>query len=424
MKKLTNKFIIGFLMMVLLAVTIAQPAAPVQAAPAGQTSIIAWNNSMLRTVIALGQIPAPASFVYAAYAQTAVYNAVVAIEGGYKPYGSGVPSNPEASVDAAIAAAAYHVLSHYFQTPGQLNSLADDYAASLAAIPDGPAKTAGIETGKLAAQKIIDLRAGDGLNADIGFVMPAHEPGVWELPAGVNPMVPWLSKVKPFMMQSPAQFRPGPPLDLNSSEWAAQYNEVLQYGRNISQDRTLEQTTTAKFWGSAPLTQYNLTYQQLATSRNLDALETARLMAMGNMVASDALIGCFDATYHYLFWRPVYATPQGNTDGNPNTDADPTFIPLLPTPPHPEYPSAHGCLTAAEAEMFAAFLGTQQIALTIPSTNGTPARYYATANDLTKEIIDARVWAGIHYRDSVIKGTNLGRKVAHWTLDRYFLPDN
>ena len=142
------------------------------------------------------------------------------------------------------------------------------------------------------------------------------------------------------------------------------------------------------------------------------------------MVVLDALIGCFDAKYHYLFWRPVYAIPQGNTDGNPNTVADPTFIPLLPTPPYPEYPLAHGCLTAAEAEMFAEFLGTQHIALTIPSTNGTPARYYATANDLTKEIIDARVWAGIHYRESVIKGTTLGRKVAHWTLDRYFLPDN
>ena len=424
MKTITKKYFIGLLTMVLLGVTIAQPAVQARAAPAGQASIIAWNNSMLRTVITMGQIPAPSSFVYAAYAQTAIYNAVVAIEGGYQPYGSGVPSNPGASVDAAVAAAAYHVLVHYFNSAGQQTLLGNDYAASLAAIPDGPAKTAGIQTGTLAAQQIIDLRAGDGLNANIGFVMPTPAPGVWQLPAGVNPLVPWMSKLKPFMLQSPDQFRPGPPPDLSSKEWADQYNEVLQYGRNISQVRTVEQTTAARFWGSVPLPQYNLAYQQIATSKNLSAIDTARLMAMGNMVASDALIGCFDAKYHYLFWRPVYAIPQGDTDGNPNTVADPSFIALLATPPHPEYPSAHGCLTAAEAEMFAGFLGTQHIGVTIPSTNGTPARYYATASDLTKEIIDARVWAGIHYRESVLKGTILGRKVAQWTLDRYFLPEN
>jgi hypothetical protein len=424
MKTNFRKYMIGLLMMVLLAVTIARPATAAQAAPAGQASVIAWNSIMLRTVITMGQTPAPSSFVYAAYAQAAVYNAVVAIQGGYQPYGGGVPANPGASVDAAVAAAAYHVLVHYFDSTGQKNLLDQDYAASLAAIPDSTAKTAGIETGTLAAQHIISLRSGDGLNANIGFVMPSPAPGVWQLPTGVNPLVPWMSKLKPFMLQSPSQFRPSPPPDLSSSEWAEEYNEVLRVGRNITQYRTTEQTTTARFWGSVPLPQYNVAYQQIATSKNLSALSTARLMAMGNMVASDALIGCFDAKYHYLFWRPVYAIPQGDTDGNPNTPGDPTFIPLLPTPPHPEYPSAHSCLTSSQAEVFAEFLGTQHIKVTITSTNGTPARYYATANDLTKEIIDARVWAGIHYRESNVKGVNLGRKVAHWTLERYFLPEN
>jgi hypothetical protein len=225
------------------------------------------------------------------------------------------------------------------------------------------------------------------------------------------------------MLNSPDQFRPSPPPDLSSPGYAEQYNEVLAYGRSNSLVRSAEQTITASFWASTPLPQYNLAYQHLAISRNLGALETARLMAMGNMVASDALIGCFDAKYHYLFWRPIFAIPKGDTDDNPKTAADPAFQPLLPTPGHPEYPSAHGCLTAAEAEVFAQFLGTKHINVRIPSTNGTPARYYSSANDLTKEIIDARVWAGIHYRESVVKGASLGRKVAQWTLKQYFLPE-
>ena len=140
-----------------------------------------------------------------------------------------------------------------------------------------------------------------------------------------------------------------------------------------------------------------------------------------------ALIACFDAKYHYLFWRPFSSIPQADTDGNPMTESDPSWAPLLGTPPHPEYPSAHGCLTSAAAEVLAEFLGTNHINIDVPSTiaglfpNG---RHYDSVNDLTKEVIDARVWAGIHYRESDIKGVTLGRKVAHWTLKRYFLPEN
>jgi hypothetical protein len=231
--------------------------------------------------------------------------------------------------------------------------------------------------------------------------------------------------LKPFMLESPDQFRPGPPPDLSSSEWTTEYNEILMYGRSDSQVRTQEQTEIARFWSSAPFTQYNQSYQLIANSRGLSALQTARLMVMGDMVAADSLIGCFDAKYLYLFWRPAFAIPQGDTDGNPNTAGDPTFVPLLATPAHPEYPAAHGCTTGAEAEVFAEFLGTQHIRVTIPSTiPNISARYYDSSNDLTKEIINARVWGGIHYRESVIKGANLGRQVAQWTLSRYFLPTN
>jgi hypothetical protein len=420
---LSISYMLGVSLIVVLAVTLVRPAAHARADSAGPHTVIAWNAITIRSVVGTpGQVQSPpASFVYAAFAQAAVYNAVVAIEGGYQPYRSALASSPGASVDAAVATAAHHVLVHYF--PLLQGALDIDYVTSLSAIPDGAAKIAGIEVGAAAAAELIALRQGDGLGANIGFQMPAPGPGVWQLPANAGPLVPWMSRLRPFMMDSPDQFRPGPPPALDSLEWAEQYNEVKLYGA-VSPVRTAEQETIARFWYSIPLTQYNLVYQQIASSRGLSALDAARLMAMGNMVASDALIGCFDAKYHYLFWRPAFAIPQGDNDGNPDTAGDPSFAPLMPTPPHPEYPSAHSCLTSSQAELFAKFLGTQHIGVTIPSTvPGIQARYYANANDLTGEIINARVWAGIHYRISDTVGADLGRKVTHWTLKRYFLPE-
>jgi hypothetical protein len=389
----------------------------------GTNAIIAWNAIMLRTVITNGQQSPPASFVYGAYVQAAVYNAVVAIEGGYQAYESDLPRNQNASEEAAVATAAHDVLVHYF--PMQQAALDADYAASLAAIDEGAAKSAGIQLGAAAADELITLRQGDGLNANIGFTMPTPAPGVWQLPAGVNPLVPWMSQLRPFLLESPDQFRPGPPPDLSSPEWANDYNEVLLYGRRDSLVRTPEQTNIARFWTSVPLVQYNVAFQQIASTKGLSAMETARLMAMGNMVGADAEIGCFEAKFVYLFWRPVFAIPQGNMDGNPATTGDPTFVPLLNTPAHPDYPSSHSCLTSSEAEVFAAFLGTQQIEVDLVSTvPGLATRHFATANQLTQDIINARVWGGIHFRTADVMGASLGRKVAHWTLKRYFLPTN
>jgi hypothetical protein len=146
---------------------------------------------------------------------------------------------------------------------------------------------------------------------------------------------------------------------------------------------------------------------------------------MGNLIGADALIACFDAKYRYLFWRPQFAVPQGETDGNPDTAGDPTWTPLGTTPGHPEYPSAHACLTAAEAEMFATFFGTREIDLDVPSTVPNlmhPTRHYERVADLVQEIIDARIWIGFHYRDSMEAGVKVGRKVANWALAHYFHP--
>jgi hypothetical protein len=240
-------------------------------------------------------------------------------------------------------------------------------------------------------------------------------------------MTPWASKLQPFMLNSPDQFRPGPPTALNSRAWVADYNEIKTIGSLTSTSRTAEQTDIARFWTTNPIVQYNAAFEEVALTRGLNAVQTARLFAMGNMVGADALIACFDAKYQYLFWRPQFAIPLGDSDGNPATAGDPAWKPLVGTPPHPEYPSGHGCLTGAEAEVFATVLGTNRINLDLTSTVPNllqPRRHYERVADLTQEVGNARVWGGIHFRDATIKGLAMGRKVANWTLKRYFLAES
>jgi hypothetical protein len=314
---------------------------------------------------------------------------------------------------------------HYF--PGQQSALDADYTASLAAIANGPTKDAGIRVGQQAAAGIIAFRQGDGLEADIGFTMPAPAPGVWQLPAGQTPQTPWVSKMRPFMLTSADQFRPGPPPALTSKEWAVEFNEVKTFGRVDSTVRTAEQADIARFFTTNGIVQYNTAYKQVVLDRGLDALQAARLYAMGNLVGADSGIACFDAKYRYLFWRPIFAIQQGDTDGNPATAGDPTWTPLVATPNHPEYVAAHGCFSSAQAEVFAAFLGTEKINIDLTSTVPNlvkTTRHFRTVDDLVDTVINARVWGGIHYRQSAVQGARLGRKVADWTLKRNFQPEH
>jgi hypothetical protein len=352
-----------------------------------------------------------------------VYDAAVAIGGRYKPYMIALDRRPTASMEAAVATAAHRVLVRYF--PFQQPALDGAYLDALAAIPEGAAKTEGISVGEAAANGIIASRQDDGLEADIGFTMPSPAPGVWALPDGVAPQTPWMSKLRPFMLLAPDQFRPGPPPDLGSSEWAIEFNEVKDVGGSSNADRSSEQTDIARFFSSNAIVQYNDAFKHIVQDGGLDAVEAARLYAMGNMVAADAAIACMEAKYHYLFWRPQFSVPLADADGNPATVADKTWTPLLATPNHPEYPAAHGCYTGAQAEVLTYFLGTNEIELELASPLPNlvqPVRHFHRATELLDAVINARVWGGLHYRESVIKGVNVGRKVAHWVLARYFLP--
>jgi hypothetical protein len=384
--------------------------------------VIAWNAIAQRTAIAVARQAQTQSMIHIAFAQAAVYDAVVAIEGGYQPYQVRLARLPEASVDAAIATAAHHVLVHYF--PDQQAALDADYAAALEVIPGGVVKEAGIDVGRAAAAGLIALRRGDGRNADIGVTLPPAAPGIWQPPPGQMAQTPWVSKLRPFLLARPDQFRPGPPPKLTSKAWARDFHEVKSLGRSDSPTRNAEQTDIARFWSTNAIVQYNTAFAQLTQARGLAAVESARLFAMGNLIGADALIACFDAKYHYLFWRPQFAIPQGDTDPNPDTIGDPSWTPLLATPNHPEYPAAHGCLTAAEAEVLARFFDTKRIEVDLMSTVTQTTRHYHHIGDLVQEMVNARVWGGVHYRQSVETGVDMGQQVARWVLKRFFRPES
>jgi hypothetical protein len=406
------------------AVLMGAALAPAAGATGPPTPVVSWNAIAQRAAISVGKQFPPEATVSIAYVQAAVYDATVAIDGEAQPYAIRLGRKRHASVDAAVATAAHDMLVHLFPTQGA--ALDADYVTALAAIPGGRRRDSGIAVGRRAAAGIIAVRQGDGYETDVGFVMPPPGPGVFQLPTGQAPQTPWLSRMRPFLLERPDQFRPGPPPALSSRAWADEFNEVKAVGGTTSAVRNPEQTAIARFWTTHAAQQWNTALGQLALSRGLDVDQAARLFAMVDVVGADAGIACWDAKFHYLFWRPQFAVPLADTDGNPATTADPTWTPLAATPAHPEYPSAHGCLSTAEADALSAFLGTRRIDLDMQSTvtaDTMPTRHFDTVDELIGEIQNARVWAGIHYRGSTLVGSRLGDQVAQWDLQqRAFQP--
>jgi hypothetical protein len=401
-------------------------------APVPATAVLDWNATAVATVRA----STPARFqiesdLYVSYVQAAVYDAVVKIAGRYAPYHDfASPVSPRgASLPAAVAAAAYTALAYYF--PPQQVALQATYAAYLAGLAtDGQA--AGVAIGQASANDIIDERTGDGRDAVISTPYGAGPltAGVWVFappPSLQSAQIPWLAFMRPFLLQAPWQFRAGPPLSLGSRRYARDLNEVQAYGSATSALRTAEQTAVAQFWNAFATNQTNAMITGVVSAHALDAVDAARAFAIANMVDTDAGIACWDSKYHYLFWRPVTAIQHADLDDNSATTADGNWTPLLTTPNHPEYPAAHGCITGAESDVLTAILHTRQIEVDYPGAVGglttlTTTRHYATAGDLRREIVNARVWAGLHYRSSGLAGVRLGRAVARYALYNYFQP--
>ena len=401
-----------------------------------------WNATAVDAVRAARVVDPPGTaarpiyqtegLLYMSYVQAAVYDAVMKISHRYEPYHDFPAASGHASLPAAVIAAAYDTLVVYLGDPDGV--LAAKYAAAIAALPADQATARGIAVGQAAAADIEALRAGDGRNAPVSTAYGAGplQAGVWVFappPSLQSAQTPWMAFMQPFLLASTAQFRAPSPPALTSAQYAADFNETKAYGAVNSSVRTPEQTAIAQFWNANAINVDNQTLRDIATQHAMDLVDTVRLLAMGDLVMTDAGMACFDSKYTYQQWRPITAIRNADLAGNPAITADPTWSPLLTTPNHPEYPAQHGCITSALAHVISTALGTDNINATIPGAQGgastlTTSQTFATVNDLEDQLVNARVWAGLHFRNSVLAGETLGTHVADWTLKRYFQPTN
>jgi hypothetical protein len=383
--------------------------------------VLDWNAIAVSTLVSQNQSPyAQARFM--AITQLAVFEAVNAITGDFKPYLGTVVAPAGASADAAAVSAAYHVLKHYFSAAPNLDGA---YEAALAAIPNGSAKSGGIATGEAAAEQMIARRFNDGSSPAQFYVPPSVDPGVWQLtpscPAAGGINFQW-QNMTPFGVPSVtgsqawiAQFAPGPPPALTSRRYARDYNEVKRVG-NVSSDlteRPQDRADVARFYAaSSPSFVFNLAARQVAAAEGSSLSENARTLALLSMASNDGLVVSFWAKYHYALWRPETAIRGGSLDGNEKTEADSTFAPYILTPCFPSYPSNHGSGSNSAAEILRRAYGAGGHAITManPAVPGVTFQY-TRFDQITDDISDARVYGGIHFRFDQDAGADLGRHV-------------
>jgi hypothetical protein len=400
----------------------ATAATPTTMAADDPTVIADWNEIAVTTLLGDTTKQLVEDFLYMGFVQAAVYDAVVGVEGRYAPYRFHAHAPHGTSAQAAAVAAAHKVLVTY--VPSAQASLDAAYAASLAKLPDGKAKTRGIAFGTRAADHLIRLRANDGRNAPILFTQPPA-PGVWRpTPPGLLPMsAPWMGFVRPLLVRSATQFAPPPPPALTPARYTRDFNEVKALGSLTSTERTEAQTSTAQFFSGNALVQYNTALRDQVTVRDLDIVDAARMFAAIDMSLADAEISVWYAKYVDGFWRPITAINLAETDGNPATVADPTWVPLLTTPPYPDYPSGYNVVNSTVSHGLEDLFRTRHLRLTLIST-AVPGvqRHYDSGRALRRDVVDARVWLGIHFRFADTASRDLGRRLTAWTLDHYFRP--
>ena len=383
-------------------------------------AVAEWSLIAQNAIVAVAKRFPGEAAVYMGIVHATIYDAVVAIEGGYRPYAIAPTVPPNTSVEAAVAAAAHRVLVGRFHD--QQAGLDDSYVAYLNGIEDGEAKANGILVGEEVGARMLLLRGNDGLDAIVPYVQRTPGAGVYEPTAPATPLGTRLPRVLPLVLDSASRFRPDGPPALRSGEYSRDFNEVKQLGRRDSPARTAEQTAVALFWTDHDIPQWNRNLLRLASARRLTAIETARMLAMAHVAGGDAMIGCFDAKYHYLSWRPLHAIQRADTDRNRHTAADPAWQPLAATPNHPEYPSAHACHTTAIAEALESFFGPGHVRFSLDSLVSGETRSYRRFREVVEEVNNARVWAGFHFRYSQEDGTRLGRRVGRFVARNFFQP--
>jgi hypothetical protein len=419
----------------------------------GQEPVSYWSG-IAKTVIvdmeARGGSPSAVDF---AYVHAAIYDAVNAIDQRYTVFAVSPTTFPDgASEPAAVAAAAATILKALF--PARQAFVDAQYAAYIGLIPAGDAKNRGIAVGTEVANAFLALRnpgprqdlGQDGRNANCAsdsrlcYTFGAG-PGVYQITPGastdpnVTPAAQWVGILKPFAVQSQSQFRADGPPNLTSAQWADDYNETKTFGGDAahSPTRTPEQTDIGWYYTDNPGAYGNRIIRQIAADQNLSLADSARYFAQTYVTLADTFINCWDSKRYYNFWRPVTAIRAGDTDGNDATERDGSWSPLATTPNHQEYPSAHGCFTGAVMNAAENFFGTKKITLNLtacsvpghpcPATGGGGVTHsFSRTQDALKEVIEGRIYGGMHYRTSVVHGIVLSNKVAHWVAKHYFEP--
>jgi hypothetical protein len=405
-----------------------------------------WNERAIVTLVngntaatPGAMFPPPVAFIHLAIVQAAVYDAVNAIKGGHYPYLKGLKAATSASKDAAASTAAHHVLVGLItqapltatltaQVKADIKTRLDaEYASSLAEIPAGQAKAKGIAVGAAAAAAMLANRAGDGRFGAPGFPVPAVPgPGEWR-PNPVNDPNAWVRNVRPFTLPSPEYFHTsGPPLPLTSAQYTTEFNEVKSLGRATGSTRTAAQTELAYFTAPHPVPMMYAAMRQVAASKGLTISEQARFHAMTSVTAADSLINCWAEKAHWGFWRPTTAIQLADTDGNDATDVDAGWTSLLPLPPYADEPSGANCVFSGFMNAAKAFFGSDSAEFDIisvglgPGTGTGSTRHYSRFTDVIPDVIEARIYGGLHFRTADVNGATLGRRVAEYVDANFF----
>ena len=356
----------------------------------------------------------------AAILHIAMFDAVNGIEKQYNPYLVSLPASGDLPTQAAVAAAAFEVLSRLY--PLLQEEFEPLYAAQLARVADGPNKQAAMLYGQEVADRVLQWRENDGSAQAGGVPYPdGTEPGQWRRTDANPPVLPGWGQVRPFAMTAGDQFRLTGPPDMTEYVYARDYSEVMEIGRKVSSSRTAEQTTIARFWPMGIPRMWNLVAHQAAEALDCSLLEEARLFALVNVALADAQVVGWDMKYHYGFWRPITAIRLADQDGNDATTADPAWESLLPAPAFPEYTSGHSTSCSAAATVLAKFAGTNSFTFTLNSeaNPGLPTRTYTGFWQAAAEAGISRIYGGIHFNFSNTDGLEAGRSLGRYIYENF-----
>src|SRR5215470_1254694 len=398
-------------------------AAMIGATPCAFANVITdWDEKAIAAVAPMSSLGGTNPYLaqrMMALVHVAMFDAVNSIERRYRPYLVQLPAAATTSKEAAAAAAAATIMATI--DPKATDKMKVEMETYLASIPESAAKLDGIKLGEAVAAKVLEARANDGSDAPDAY-RPRTAPGVY-VPTAITISSMW-PDMKPFVMSKGSQFRPKPPIALESKEWATDYNELKDYGGQNSAKRTVQQTETARFWLVGPPVAYHPFARQLVIAKQMSVIDSARFMALVAVGITDSIIAVLDAKYHYNFWRPITAIRNGDNDRNPATEREATWQPIANTPMHPEYPCAHCIQSGSVAGVVKAVFGTMdipEISIASPTAPGVTHRW-SNMTEFTDEVANARIWAGFHYRFSTRVGTEMGLRIGEYVVKNVMQP--